>query len=276
MMFKQALLATAAVVLLAVPSVSLAQNNQGNPAEPEKKGEHPAEQGKGEQGKPQGQPHPQGQPGPQGHAQPQGQPGPQGQPHPQPQARHQAPPPPQGQPHPNGQAQAPAEARHQAPPPPHGQPRPEGQFDHQAQARPQNQPGPQGGERDHRAPAAVHVEQRDQWRSGHADWNRETVWSRDRNWWHENAGFREYRGARPNFFFAPGYGYYSVPREYWGLRWAVGAFLPAFFLSYAVADYREYGLPEPPDGCEWVWVNNNVLLVDRSDGYVVDEIDNVW
>lgn len=102
------------------------------------------------------------------------------------------------------------------------------------------------------------------------------MWRRDPNWWRGDPGFRGYSGPRVSFFFAPGYGYYSVPREYWGRRWGAGAYLPAFFLRYAVADYEAYGLPPPPYGCEWVWVNNDVLLVDRSDGYILDEIDNVY
>ena len=51
--------------------------------------------------------------------------------------------------------------------------------------------------------------------------------------------------------------------------------MPRFFLSYAVSDYQNYGLPPPPYGYSWVWVNTSVLLVDRSDGYILDEIDNV-
>ena len=268
MMHKQMLLATAAALLLAFPSVSLAQNNPGGPGESDKKGGHP-EEGKAEHGKPpQSQAQPQGQPRPQGQAQ--------AQPKPQPQPKHRAEIQPQGQPRPQGSPDQ-GQARHRAQSQPPGPPPPASQPEHQAQARQPTQPGPRGEPRsDHRVPASVHAEQRDQWRSGHADWNRGTVWQRDRNWWRENAGFRDYRGARPDFYFAPGYGYYSVPRQYWDHSWSVGAFLPAFFLSYAVADYQEYGLPPPPDGCEWVWVNNNVLLVDRSDGYIVDEIDNVW
>ena len=67
-----------------------------------------------------------------------------------------------------------------------------------------------------------------------------------------------------------------MPQEYWGLSWDSGAYLPLFFLTYEVNDYQEYGLPPAPDGCSWVWVNNSVLLVDRSDGYILDEIHNVW
>jgi Ni/Co efflux regulator RcnB len=126
------------------------------------------------------------------------------------------------------------------------------------------------------AAAVGHLQQRNQWRSSNADWNRNTVWQRDPNWWRRDAAFSVYTGARANYFFAPGFGYYSVPQEYWGERWSTGAYLPLFFLSYAVSGYQDYGLPAPPYNCSWVWVNTSVLLVDRSDGYILDEIDNVW
>ena len=124
--------------------------------------------------------------------------------------------------------------------------------------------------------AANHVQQRSQWTSGHPDWNRGTVWQRNSNWWQGNAGFRSYSGVRLNFYFAPGFGYYSVPLDYRGRSWQTGAYLPLFFLQYAVNDYQAYGLPSPPYGCSWVWVNTGVFLIDRSDGYILDEVDNVW
>jgi Ni/Co efflux regulator RcnB len=121
-----------------------------------------------------------------------------------------------------------------------------------------------------------HAEQRDQWRGEHRDWRARAVWERNHDWWRGNPAFRDYRGPREHAYFAPGYGYYEVPEEYWGRRWEVGALLPFFFLRYAVPDYEVYGLPPPPPGCEWVWVGNSVLLVDESDGYVLDEVDDVW
>ena len=67
-----------------------------------------------------------------------------------------------------------------------------------------------------------------------------------------------------------------MPHEYWGRSWNTGEYLPLFFLNYEVRDYQNYGLPPPPPNCSWVWVNNNVVLIDRFDGYILDEIDNVW
>jgi Ni/Co efflux regulator RcnB len=135
--------------------------------------------------------------------------------------------------------------------------------------------GPAGGGHGP-ARSADHTQQRTQWRGSHPQANAHTVWRSNHNWWRGNARFNGYNGARDGFFFAPGFGYYAVPREYWGHSWGVGELLPLFFLSYAVADYDSYGLPPPPEGAEWVWVGNNVLLVDEDDGYVIDEIQDVY
>jgi hypothetical protein len=35
-------------------------------------------------------------------------------------------------------------------------------------------------------------------------------------------------------------------------------------------------LPPPPYGCVWVWLNGDVALIDRSDGYILDIARNVW
>jgi Ni/Co efflux regulator RcnB len=124
--------------------------------------------------------------------------------------------------------------------------------------------------------AAAHAQQSSQWRGGHASVASGTVWRSNRNWWRTNSRFRGYNGPRANYYFAPGYGYYAVPRAYRGHHWRMGDLLPLFFLRYVMRDYRDYGLPTPPPGCAWIWVGNDVLLVDMSDGYIIDEIDNVY
>ncbi|MBS0294688.1 MAG: RcnB family protein [Proteobacteria bacterium] len=102
------------------------------------------------------------------------------------------------------------------------------------------------------------------------------MWQRDRNWWRHDRRFHGYSGFRIGFFFAPGWGYYSIPREYYGYTWGVGQYLPNYFWRYQVADYWNYGLPEPPYGCAWIWLNGNIALVDMSDGYIVDIVYNVY
>ncbi|QBX38505.1 hypothetical protein E4M02_09085 [Brevundimonas sp. S30B] len=81
---------------------------------------------------------------------------------------------------------------------------------------------------------------------------------------------------RIGFYFAPGYGYYSVPRSYWGQRFYEGQFLPSIFWRYEIRDFERWGLPWPPAGTMWVFVDNSIYLVDRFDGYVIEAIHDAW
>jgi len=76
--------------------------------------------------------------------------------------------------------------------------------------------------------------------------------------------------------FFPGYGYIAVPHEYQNHYWRVGDYLPQWFWRYTVSQYWTYGLPQPPPGCAWIWLDGDVALVDMSDGYIVDMVTNIW
>lgn len=111
---------------------------------------------------------------------------------------------------------------------------------------------------------------RDQWRN---DWGRR----HDRHdWWRNDNRFRGWSGVRIGFYFAPGYGYYRVPRSYWGRRFYEGDFLPSLFWRYEIRDYAAWGLPWPPAGTMWVMVDNTIYLVDRFDGRVLDVLYDAW
>ncbi|MDR3507191.1 MAG: RcnB family protein [Caulobacteraceae bacterium] len=116
----------------------------------------------------------------------------------------------------------------------------------------------------------------DQWRQGHRDWDQGAPWRQNHNWWQGNASFRLYAGPRIGFFFIPDQGYISVPSQYRSRHWEAGQYLPAWYRRHLVRYYWNYGLPVPPNGCAWVWVNNDVALIDRSDGYILDIVHNVW
>ncbi|ASE41035.1 RcnB family protein [Brevundimonas vesicularis] len=81
---------------------------------------------------------------------------------------------------------------------------------------------------------------------------------------------------RVGFYFAPGWGYYSVPRSYWGRSWSVGQYLPDAFWRYQLNDWRTYGLGYPPEGTRWVSVDNTLYLIDEYDGYIIDVIRDAW
>jgi Ni/Co efflux regulator RcnB len=66
------------------------------------------------------------------------------------------------------------------------------------------------------------------------------------------------------------------PLQYWDHRWQVGERLPSWFWRYEIHDWWAYGLPAPPPGCGWVWLDHGVALIDLSDGYIIDIEYGVW
>jgi Ni/Co efflux regulator RcnB len=114
------------------------------------------------------------------------------------------------------------------------------------------------------------------WAGSHHGWGSHGVWAHNHNWWRGRPGWGGWGGFRVGFYFAPGWGYYSIPHEYWGHRWVVGEYLPDYFWRYQINDYWSYGLDAPPPGCSWIWLNGNIALIDLGDGYIVDMAYNVW
>ena len=115
-----------------------------------------------------------------------------------------------------------------------------------------------------------------QWRQTHQSWDGGSPWRQSADWWRADSGFRLFTGMRIGFFFVPQIGYISEPRQYRGRHWGEGQYLPAWYRTYRVTNYARYGLPRPPRGCAWVWLNGDVALVDLRDGYILDIAHNVW
>ncbi|MEW6539618.1 MAG: RcnB family protein [Pseudomonadota bacterium] len=107
-------------------------------------------------------------------------------------------------------------------------------------------------------------------------WRRDFYRNHHSDWWRSDRRFRGYNGVRVGFYFAPGWGYYSVPRSYWGRSWSVGQYLPDAFWRYQLNDWRTYGLGYPPDGTRWVSVDNTLYLIDEYDGYIIDVVRDAW
>ncbi|WP_269219241.1 RcnB family protein [Brevundimonas vesicularis] len=107
-------------------------------------------------------------------------------------------------------------------------------------------------------------------------WRRDFYRNHRSDWWRNDRRFRGYNGVRVGFYFAPGWGYYSVPRSYWGRSWSVGQYLPDAFWRYQLNDWRTYGLGYPPDGTRWVSVDNTLYLIDEYDGYIIDVVRDAW
>jgi Ni/Co efflux regulator RcnB len=96
---------------------------------------------------------------------------------------------------------------------------------------------------------------------------------------------RTYGAPTGHAFYYGGRAYYGVyaptfayPQGWAYRRWAVGAVLPAVFLTrpYAYADYATLGLPRPAPGQRWVRYGPDLLLVDAHSGAVVHAAHGVF
>ena len=98
-------------------------------------------------------------------------------------------------------------------------------------------------------------------------WNRNTRLSGD--WWRGRRGFEGYGGHRSGFWFAPGWGYYQVDPRWYGYDWEIGAVVPYELRSYYVSDPEDYGLPPAPYGTAWVFLGDEIVLIDLQSGEIV-------
>jgi Ni/Co efflux regulator RcnB len=71
---------------------------------------------------------------------------------------------------------------------------------------------------------------------------------------------------------------FAYPHGWHYRRWAVGATLPALFLTpaYYYTDWTALGLPPPDFGYEWVRFGPDLLLVNIQTGEVVDVLYGVF
>ena len=87
---------------------------------------------------------------------------------------------------------------------------------------------------------------------------------RNRNEW------RSFRGVRPGYWYAPGYGYY--PRAHY--TWRRGAYVPMTYRTYYVQDPYYYGLRPAPRGYRWVYADGNFVLMALATGLIANVIIN--
>lgn len=90
---------------------------------------------------------------------------------------------------------------------------------------------------------------------------------RPHHFWH--------RGAWTVRIHGPAFRY---PRGWHARRWAVGAVLPALFLTseYYYDDYATAGLQSPAPGYRWVRYGDDLLLVNVRTGQVEDTAEDVF
>ncbi|MEO6378338.1 MAG: RcnB family protein [Caulobacteraceae bacterium] len=106
---------------------------------------------------------------------------------------------------------------------------------------------------------------------------RERRWDRnDRNWWRGRSDFRDYNGVRSGFWYAPGYGYYSVDPRYARYSWRRGAVVPRAYRNRVVVDPYVYGLRPAGRGQRWVYVDNNLVLMSIASGVIADIVSGAF
>ncbi len=102
-------------------------------------------------------------------------------------------------------------------------------------------------------------------------------WNRaDHNWWRQRTEFHGFAGRRPGFWFVPGSGYVRVEPRWAGYRWSRGVALPFAYRGYVVGNPGFYGLRPAGWGQRWVWVDNNLVLIDTRTGLIIDIMYGVY
>ena len=106
------------------------------------------------------------------------------------------------------------------------------------------------------------------------NWSGRATYQHGGDWWRSHRGFEHYRGHRFGFWFAPGFGYYQVDPQWYDYDWQVGVEVPYELRTYYVNDYWDYGLPAPPYGCAWIFLGDQVVLIDLNTGEIVQIADS--
>jgi Ni/Co efflux regulator RcnB len=88
--------------------------------------------------------------------------------------------------------------------------------------------------------------------------------------WHGRPEWRAYVGARPGYWYAPGYGYRPVSR----VAWSRGRYVPPAYRGYYVQDWGYYGLRAPPPGYRWIYADGNFVLMAAATGLIADVLLN--
>jgi len=112
---------------------------------------------------------------------------------------------------------------------------------------------------------------RSRWHNGNRHYGGDRRWTGNYSWrnsWNNSWSGNRYRASSR----------YYYPRGYSSrLSWSIGFRLPsAFYGSSYYVDYRPYGLAPPPYGYRWIRADGDLLLVDLSNGEVVDVINDFY
>lgn len=132
--------------------------------------------------------------------------------------------------------------------------------------------------RDHRADRRA--ERRDhRWenRRDRRDYRSHQRWDRNnRHWYRGRSDFRDYRGVRSGYWYAPSYGYYRVNPRYNTHRWQRGHTLPTAYRGYYVRDPYVYGLRPAPRGYRYVHAGNDIVLMAIATGLIISVMSGAY
>jgi Ni/Co efflux regulator RcnB len=95
-------------------------------------------------------------------------------------------------------------------------------------------------------------------------------------WWRGQPAFVGYVGPRRGYYFAPGYGYYAIPRGYWQRPFVAGVVLPVRMRAYVVVAPATYGLAPAPAGYAWYYAGPGMVLAATSTGVIVQSVAGGW
>ena len=114
-------------------------------------------------------------------------------------------------------------------------------------------------------------------RDDRQDFRRDQRWDRNnRDWWRGRDDFRDYRGARNGYWYAPTYGYYRVEPRYYNQRWSRGGYLPSNYRGYYVRDPYTYGLRPAPRGYRYVHAGNDIVLIAIATGLIASVLSGAY
>lgn len=91
--------------------------------------------------------------------------------------------------------------------------------------------------------------------------------------WRGRPEWRDYRGARSGYWYAPGYGYRPYQRGY---SWRTGRYVPVAYRNYYVRDPYYYGLRAAPPGHRWVYADGNFVLMALATGLIASVVANQY
>jgi len=118
----------------------------------------------------------------------------------------------------------------------------------------------------HGGPQNAHPDRRDDHRNDRFDRRRPESYKHRSEW-------RDYRGARQGYWYAPGYGYKRIDRS---AKWRKGSYVPRSYRSYHVQDPTYYGLRPAPRGQRWIYADGNFVLMTIATGLIAQVVANAY